>query len=379
MTKTIKMSMIAALTITSLNAQALTDAIKGVEVSGKMEVEYDYTESRANNAAASTTRNDTNGYDLDLDLTLKSKITDTITAVVGIQADVAENNEDETKISNGNVDVSKTYFQYADGTYTALVGRQSVGTPFFDDERADGIVGLATFSGVTVAAAHFNNINSAAADSALGSYTINAQAIIGAAGPVNYSLWTAQVLNLAKAYSADVNGKFGDVTVDLRHTDVDYEDTDNDAKLTKIVASMPVGDVTLIAGYGTSGKHNADSTAGVDLTGSVTGGTAYGDNDADSNFAVETFNMDDYNDAKAYLVGVSANVAGSTLTLVHAAGDYASTTTRKDDFKETKLSASYPLASNLKITGHYAAATVDSSATVSTDYKNAAVAIEYKF
>ena len=82
------MSLVAALAVAGLSqtasAGSLEEAIKGVSISGKMEVEYDYSDSETSGTTADNT---TNSWDLDWDVTAKIPVNDNVTAVFGLEGD----------------------------------------------------------------------------------------------------------------------------------------------------------------------------------------------------------------------------------------------------------------------------------------------------
>jgi hypothetical protein len=368
MTKMIKMSLVAALAVSGLSA-----SIKDSSVSGKFEVEYDRSSTKAQGASKATTEDQ---WDFDVDATVKTPIADNITGIFTVQADSASADD---KINGGvqtnnNVDIAKHYISAKLGSATVNVGKQSVGTPFFDDERGNGIVALMPAGGVTLAAANFTGVNGTGA---VRTRDVSAAAVIGGANNVNYSLWYAAVSNVATAYSLNLNTAVSGVSVDFRHSSADYGDLykadatakDKDASLTKIVASMPVGAGTLTAGYGVTGKSDSMG-AGVDLEGS--------DTDAATNFSGDLYAIDGYSDASAFLLGFgtavgSVNVGGHFLS-----GSYKDGTTDLD-FSEIYVSASKALNKSTKLTGSYSTGSIDTSSTTETDDSSLSMAVEYKF
>jgi hypothetical protein len=385
MKNTIKMSLVAALAVagfsTAATAGSLEEAIKGVSISGKFEVEYDYSDSKTNTAVRSTT---TNTWDYDWDATAKVPVNDNVTAVFGVQADTDSAVQSGTATSANNddsdINMSKMYFQYANGPVTALVGKQGkAGAPWFDDERGDGVVALYNAGVATLAAAHFTSTNAPA----LAGTDITAVAAIGKIGPVNASLWYANIQGIAAnqdadSFSINLNGTFDIVTVDARYTEADYDitgGTNDDAELFKITATADLGAAAVTVGYAETGKYNEDSTAGVDLT---------GDSDAATNFKVEQLALDSLNDAEAFLIAVSVPMNAWTFGLTYLDGEYNSGTTAtaaynetantEYDFDETLVSAKYAMSKNMKVTGFYSVAEI---ANLDTD--SASIALEYKF
>ena len=342
MTKMIKLSLVAAVAVAGFTTAASAANLADTKFSGKAEFEYDYSKDNASNA--------TNGYDIDVDVKATTKLSDQWTAIVGAQADTEEGIEDNTALENGNVNLSTTYFQYADGTNTLKIGRQAIGTPFYDDQRGDGFVGLTTVGGVTMALAHFDNTNGAYSEEA-----VNAAAAIASIGPVNASLWYADISNTFSAYSLDLNGKFGIVNVDLRHTELDLDAATTDNSLTKLVVSAPVGPVTLTAGYGMTDKQ---------------GGTVALDQDTKANFELEQASLNGTFDSDVFLVAVGGTFGKVTASISHLTGEVNTDV----DVEETLVKASYPLAKSLKATAFYSVYELDN-----VDNDKASIALEYKF
>jgi hypothetical protein len=370
MTKMIKMSLVAALAVSGLSA-----SIKDSSVSGKFEVEYDYSSEKSTGSTETTG----NTWDLDVDATVKTPIADNITAILTVQADDGEKITTQGKTDSPAVDVAKHYVSAKVGSATVNVGRQGVGTPFFDDERGNGIVALMPAGGVTLAAANFTNVNGTAA---VQTRDITAAAVIGGANNVNYSLWYAAISNTATAYSLNLSTDVSGVSVDFRHTSADYGDAygkggalyntaakDKAASLTKIVASMPVGAATVTAGYGMTGD-DADRGAGVDLESS--------DTDAAANFGGEFYAIDDLRDASAILLGASTKVGAVNVYGHYLTGSHKSGTTDLD-FSEVKVGAKKALNKSTKLTAFYATGSEDTSATAEKDQDALSMAVEYKF
>jgi hypothetical protein len=406
MKNTIKMSLVAALAVaglsTTASAAGLEEAIKGVNISGKMEVEYDYTSEKEDNADKETA----NQWDIDWDITAKVPVNDNITAVFGAQGDHAEDITVAEDAVQDPITVTKTYFQYSNGPVTAMAGKMGMaGAPWFDDERGNGLVALYNAGPVTLAAAHFTNSNanvlsSDVADTAVDAFAgidtdtsvtledahISALAAIGSMGPVNASVWYAQVSGIsadvtnattgagilsalidADSYSVNLNGTFDIVNVDVRYTDTDYDSetdlVDGDASLLKIVASADLGVATPYVGYGQT--DNEQHVAGVDLT---------SDTDSAVDFGGEILSIDELADAKAWIIGVKAPVGNFALEAFYIDGD----ADEDIDYNEFYFGADYKMSKNFTIGSHYAVAEVDVDGD-DTDYVNAAISLEYKF
>ena len=382
MTKMIKLSLAAAVAVAGFTTSAAAADLSNTTFSGKVEVEYDYSSKKVDSGDETTT----NKYDLDIDVKAKTKISDTWTSIVVVQADTAP----DVKTGNAdggnkaNVDIPVMLFQYSNGTTTAKIGRQGGlnATPFFDDERGDGAVVLHTVGPVTLAAAHFDNVNFGliANDTAttpgttnpvqatLNDNPVNAIAAIGSFGPVNASLWFADVSNTLDAASLNLNGKFGIVSVDLTHTELEVEKAyvgtatglSKDNSLTKLVVSAPVGPVTLTAGYGTTDKK---------------GGLVAFNNDASAAFTLDNVSLNGQADADAILLAVSGKIGAVTASLSFLDADLAG----KAKADEMLVKVAYPLAKALKLTASYSDYSVTDAGSVKTDSAAASVALEYKF
>lgn len=372
MKNTIKMSLVAALAVAGLSTTAsaggLEEAIKGVSISGKMEVEYDYTKTEV--AGGDTT---TNGWDYDWDITVKVPVGDNWTAIAGFQADDTENNQNG---GNGDAQVTQTkyYFQYASGPVVAMVGKMGMaGAPWYDDERASGVVGIYNAGPVAIAAAHFN----ATAGHALTTSTdVSAAALIAgniADTGINASLWYGDVSNVGDSISVNVNGKVADmVNFDIRHTTVDYGDINGgDAELTKAVLSADIEAVNVRVGYGTTNDNSKAVYIGTDLGTTVNFESVAGDNDAAVTFGLEQLNIADLNDADVWYIGAGTTIAGAAVNLDYIDGEFGAANT---DFDELLLDVEYKLTKSLTLDAFYSIAELGN-----TDMDSASVALEYKF
>jgi hypothetical protein len=378
MTKFVKMSLAAAVAVAGLNTAAsagsLEEAIKGVDISGKVEVGYNYYDTKhgsalgESNQGTDTTENE---FEYDIDIAFKIPVNDQITATVAFQADHdnevnnGTSTDEGSKVASDAITLTKMYFTYANGPVTAMVGKQGMaGAPWFDDERADGVVALYNAGVATVAAAHFDNSNAVASSYDLDSYNINAAAVIGAAGPVNYSVWYADVSNLAKSYSIDLSAKFDIFSVEVRHTAISGGASDVlgdvDGSLTKVVATAGLEAATIVAGYAQTSDE--DSYLSVDLT---------SDNDAATNFALDDLSVAQLEDAKAWLIGAVVPMDQFTFSAMYVDGDEDVTNL---DFDELDLSVSYAMSKN------FTAEVLYTDASISSDtYDNQTIQTSLKY
>ncbi len=378
MKKFAKMSLVAAVAVagmTSANATDLSEAIKNVDVSGM--VRYRYTDTNVKTKTGKSTVE--NNYDIEV--TAKVPVNDIVTAVVkvdvaaGLRADVNEAEvyaiDNKAKKADGttnptygtiqktttsvpadakaNVQIEDAYFSFALPYATVTAGKQNVPGPLVDSLNGTGIVALAPVGPVTLGAGFFNGADAKGAYN--GYDDIYAVAAIGSFGPVNASVWYAKVKDLAKAYSVDVNGTVGPVTLDARYSKLNVDDLDNDNKVLKLGAEATFGMVTVNAGFAKTGDTNTYMGHGASL-------------DAETDAKVNDFQLEQFdaatgmNDAKAFKLGVAVAPTEKVevgLDYLQAKG-YTSLITNqkgKDKVKETVLSASYMMSKNFTISSFY--------------------------
>ena len=398
MKKMIKLSLAAAVAVagltTSATAGALEDSIKDTTISGKAMVGYNYKNDKVTGTADST-----NEVEYDLDIKFSSKVNDTVTAVVGFQADhaTAENTStDETKADD--ITLTNLHFVAKTDVATVIVGKQGQPTPFFDDERGDGVVALVPAGPVTVAAGYFNGLTTGNGALDLGANTdllgaernVAAAAVIGTFGPVNASLWYAQLDSAATydgvetgadAISLNLSANVGPVNVNFTHSEAEIDDAaagTNFEKetLTKLIVSGKVDVVTLTGAYAFTNDNNNVAAGedvrriGVDLT---------HDNDAKTNFRSDILNLDAFNDAQAFLIGASTTFGATTVgaTYLDVTVDNEAGVDTKAD--ELDLTVSYAMSKNFSITGLYATAEAKTGATKSVDEDRMELSLNYKF
>jgi hypothetical protein len=384
MTKMIKMSLIAAVAVTSMtsvaSAQNLEDAIKGVDFSGNLR--YRYT-----NGEATTT--DVNEYRLEM--TVKSKVNDMVTATVSTEA---KSSTGDTTVATspsfaaanaGDADpvaatIAEANFAFALPGATVIAGKQALATPFasglLEDQQGTGVVALVPVAGVTVAAGLYLNSdaqskNNGVATLDLGAHNIAALAAIGSAANVKYAAWYAKVsetdlllnnaLNAttqnisagASALNLNVSMPVGPVNVEVNYAKVDYTSSANNTNAASIALAKAVSDysptqsrivlsgkvdtVTLVAGMVMAGKDGADVTLG--------------DDDSSANFgAMEKFTAVILKDTTAYYLAAKAPVGPVTVGLEHGMASEATGKGTKDA-SETKLSVAYAMSKNFTVSG----------------------------
>ena len=412
MKKMIKLSLVAAVAVagltTSATAGSLEDAIKGVTISGQMNVEYENKQTKVTN----TTKTNTNQKEYDFDVTANIPVNDTITAQIGFQADndVQENENGgtdstvKTDIANGvnnsgAITLTKLNFTAKTDVATVIVGKQKQPTPFLDDERGDGVVALIPAGPVTVAAGHFTGMIGGqglggvgtGVSSSLDDRDISAAAIIGTFGPVNAQAWYLQASgadstvaaavstleNGVKGYALNLAADIEGIKVELNHAQTELQNEGGanwDAEsLTKLTVSTAVAGVNLVAGYGMTndtdtGSTNAGRVLGADLT---------GDNDAKNNFAMDQLALDDLNDASAFLIGASMQAGAYNVGVAYLDGD-STTGAVKTDISELDLTVSYAMSKNFTLKGIYAMDEVKTTAS-KTENDTLTLRATYKF
>jgi hypothetical protein len=402
MTKTLKMSLAAAVAVaglsTTASAGSLADAIQDTSIKGKVEVGYNYTDTDVAGTANDTTENEME-YDIDIEFT--TKVNDTVSANVAFQADHATNVRDEsTDASKANdITLTKMYFTAKTGPVTTMVGKQTQPTPFLDDDRGDGIVALAGVGPVTVGAGHFTGMTGGG-DGTDGSNValnlsqrdISALALIGTFGPVSVNAWylmatgsdttTAAIEQGLDGYSVNVKANVGPVALEVAHAslEIDAEGANSfdSESLTKAIASANVGPARVLVGYGMTNDaghqgFNHTRLHGVDLT---------DDNDAATNFAMEQTKLDDYNDADALLVGAGATFADVSVDVKYLMATVQSHTAGVADIDadEIQLDVAYAMSKNFNVSALYSNQEIDADGTANdTDTDSIQLSLKYSF
>jgi hypothetical protein len=306
-------------------AQPLEEAIKGVDVSGMMRYRYD---EKSDSVTKKATAN--NAYRLDVNT--KAKVNDVITAnvTVGLGTDLntGDTGADKSLASNASdaaptLNVRNANFTAALGFATVIAGKQSIPGPFVDNSsddisRGTGAVALIPAGPVTIAAGHFVNHNvtksfldSAAVKAYLPVRNATELAVLGSVAGVSFDAWYANVTDTLSAISIGAKGSVAGVTIDARHSSLDMSDAyaalgltaavagKDTATLTKVVASTKVGGATLVAGLALTGEDNGkfENRMAID-----------GDNDAQSDFRLWQASAGQLSDATAFLIGAGMEV-----------------------------------------------------------------------
>jgi predicted porin len=395
MTKMIKMSLIAAVAVTSMtsvaSAQPLEEAIKGVDVSGMLRYRYDdrQVDVKADNAGAGADKvsNQWNNYRLDLNV--KSKVNDTVTANVtvgvagnnGSGANLAENTEGSAALNVRNAN-----FSAGIAGATVIAGKQSIPGPFVDNtvddtSRGTGVVALVPAGPVTIAAGHFvthdvqvptgaqtlgNYLNSSesltgtpATDTKTNGYLVSKNAtelaLLGSAAGVSFDVWYANVADTLNAFSYHAAGSVAGINVDARYSTLDMTDAydgivgaghgiDGKSSLLKVVASTKVGAATVRAGLATTGKENGNTYNRISIS---------NDNDSATDFKLWQASAGALADATAFLIGAGMEVMPSVSVtadyLTVAAKDGSGVGAQDLDAAELLLGATYTMSKNFSV------------------------------
>jgi hypothetical protein len=206
--KLAKLSLAAIMTVGALstvNAQPLEDAIKGVDFSGFARYRYHNVEN-----------NDVSSGNNDYDLYMKfvAPVTSDLKATIGVTAGGTTDDYYAGGTTEVSTDVRELFFTYTKDALTVKAGKQPIGLPVtsngYRGNNGTGIIGMYNLGSVTLAGMHFNDTNLDGTgddvhynlDSTLGDvpYDFSAKEIsgvaaIGSFGYVNAQLWLARVEN----------------------------------------------------------------------------------------------------------------------------------------------------------------------------------------
>lgn len=342
MKKIAKMSLVAAVAIAGLTTTA-----SAVDASGKV-----YVESVNNSEAA-------NLYDIDFDLTLSEKISDTLSATVVIQADGGS--AEKTNSPKPVLDLDSAYFTYTNAGAMVKYGRQAVNTPLTSD-RGEGV--FATYAAteqITVAGAYFAN-NSVAAFTA---DDISAVALLANFGVVNAQLWSVSSTAVATDTTIVLGANVGGVKIEARQATTAYETAGTkDGVTTKVSVSGKAGDISY----------------GVDYLMADEDGASYvSDSDVANTLEATQLNAQNLADTTAFKIGASLPVSAATVALAYLSVEETKTVAgveKKYNSSEAVVSAAYPLAKGATTKLTYSSVSADANSTAN---KNDSVRFEVKY
>ena len=284
------MSLVAAVAVagmTTAQAKDLTEAIKGVDVSGTVVYRYnDY----GNGEAASDTANF-----YKIGVSLSSPVNDVVKAntrflvadanghFVNGGATGLDTNEDGD--SNPEVTLSQVNFAYSGiANTTVIVGKQGIATPWTNaidsdgsEQTGTGILALTTMGPVTAAAGYMNQTNfdtikvqvnsdtTAQVDAGLGdgSRDTIVAALMAKFGPIATEAWYLNIDEVADSYFLKASGSFKVSDVALKvfaqyndmDADSDFTADDDDLSLFKAGISAKMGLFNAGVNYGKTGDN----------------------------------------------------------------------------------------------------------------------------
>jgi predicted porin len=367
MKKIAKLSLVAAMAVTAANATALEEAIKNVDVSGKVYVEtIANTDQTANGSTDTLT-------DIDVDVTVKSKVNDNVTAVVRVQADggqgenvtVNNANVNDQRVVNQNVDIDNVYFAYTNGALTANIGKQDMNTPNTDGEIGDGALALYNAGSVTLAGAYFydHNLNAFVGED------ISVAAVLGSAGPVNFEAWYVGLTG--DHFTAVASTKLAGVTLAARYAVSELDGAtaaanNDDLSTIKLTANASFGAIGVNATY-----LKTDDDGGATVTDSSSANTY-----ELSQLGLQNGTLVSDADADVYALGVNYTAD----KMVYAV-DYANfdSSANNEEAEELRLRATYNMSSNFRIMATYSMFEVETNNATTTDNNSARLEARYSF
>jgi predicted porin len=407
--KMMKLSLAAAVAVaglsTSASAQALTDAIQGVEISGSVEyrMEHRSTESGGVDSAS------TNGENAKIVVAGKTKVNDSLSfATKAVVNGQGYSQDDSTKPTQGSANINVAKFIYTAGSTNVIAGMQELATPWTDagdGARANGVLATMGMGSVTLAAAHFRNSQMGIDSTAnLNSNNLTALAAIGSAGPVGYQVWylgisddgndkltdgtttdldasaaNSSVNNGGDALAVLLNGKFGPVALDASYASLEEDNNNNGAAgvkkqtLTKLVAAADLGMAKLTVGAAKGGDD---------------GNLVVFDPDAKAGFQGWNIRAGSTTQADfgAYLLQADVPVGPTSLRLqyVDAEFDDAATATTNTEVNELVAQVTYKMSKNFTTYLRYGmldkdVKTVATGNTVNSEQDRVRLSLKYTF
>ncbi len=312
MKKFAKMSLVAAVAVagmTSANAADLTEAIKGVDVSGQFRF-------RTNEASAGAT-----STDVEVEATVKVPVTDNVTAI--FKVDTTRDTTDAAPQSADDLDIEDYYFQYVNSGLTAKAGQHNLPGKATDGAQGDGVTLSYNTGSFNVGVASFmhQNVNTAASSV----HTLFAN---GSVGPVALDAQYVTATDYASHFNVAASASVGPVAVSLGYAKTDEDANDDDLSTLKASISGSAGIVSAKASYVQTGDNGQ---------GSLHGGSGAG----------TEFELWQFNSANAEMSGfaIDASVAATdkvSVRLAYAAGEYGTA-----DVSELVGQVSYKVSSNL--------------------------------
>ncbi len=363
MKKFAKMSLVAAFAVAGLTSTAsagsLEEAIKGVNISG--DVSY-----RLEKVTNTSTGGDSEAqHDIDYSVNFSVPVNDNVTANLRAVEAYDDDTSDDDGVANASaigISVDRAFFTYANNGLTVNAGLTSM--PLSDGVRADGITVAKSFNGIDLSAGYFySNDETEAADvyfvtasgsiDALSYYATYGKVTDADAADDN----TADITDLDKVlYQVGLSANLDPVTVA-----VDYSSNDADSitagKQTqyKVSVSGTLGAVNLSAAYAANGADGGKTL--------IDGSDA-----AASNISIGGIELEDEDDASAYLLSASTALGDKGTAKVRYAA--SKNNAADSDLTVLRVNYDYAMSSNFTLGLEYTVNTDEDAAATDnkTDY-----------
>ena len=356
MKKFAKMSLVTAVAVAGLTGTAsaadLSEAIKGVDISGQFRLRYE-------DVATQTKGNQNSSHfadqDMDLEVTVKIPVTDNITAVIKVD----NANDDKSTVTKSSLNIEDYYFQYVNGATTVKFGQQNIPGSIVDTTQGDGIVAFYNTGAFTVGAAAFMTNSYTDSDDL---YSIFAKAKLGS---VVLSTQYADVVDLLSVFTVKADATVGPVKVGVEHISKDKDNTaNNDFATTKAYISGSVDALSAKLTYVTTGKNGSGS---------------FDDDEADSEYTLWNAASGGKADLSAAVVDLSYAISDKvSVRVAYLDGDYVASSVKRD-ISETLGQISYKMSSNLNTYFRIAQYEEDLATGSDTEKTRGRIEVKYSF
>jgi hypothetical protein len=330
------MSLVAAVAVagltSSVSAQDLSEAIKGVDVSGNFR--YRVQEDNTKNGAHK------NATDVEIEVGVKAPITDTVTAVFKID----NANNDTDTMGKADVEIEDYYFSYQENGLTVNFGQQNLPGRITDATQGDGVVVTKNIEGFTIGAAAFITNSFGSEEAAATDYAEKADDVYsvfasGKVGPLSLAAQFADVADTATTLNATIGAKVGMVNLFAEHTKTNWDDAEtaglDDASLLKLQASAKIDALSIKGTFLKTGDDNSATNSSSLDSGS----------EAKSEYLLWLFNTTSKADLNAYTVDATYSLNDKvSFRAGFADGEY---TTANTEITEKLGQINYKVAKNL--------------------------------
>jgi len=364
MKKIAKMSLVAAMAISSLtvaSAADLTEAIKGVKVSGFVSYTMENVNNSNANDATSEQRDSASNSQHDIDVRIQAvvPVNDMVTAT--LRLDEAE--DDDSTAGSLSLDLDRAYFTYKNSMFTSSFGLMSA--PLTDGANADGISFSKDFGAIALTAgyAYSNGATTNKSDD-LAYITAN-----GSIDPVSYYVTYVSQIGTEATEKSDANflalgvsGNIEMISLGLDYGQRTGLDGTKDSNQVKVSVGADLGMVSLGLAYAANDKDGGDTTVSEDDT-------------AASNISVAGIELQDHDDASAIEASVSVDINATNnvkLTYVSLDQDVAG----EDDMTAYKITYTNKMSSNFSVFANFESTDTD---TENNDVSELTLGAVYSF